>query len=470
MKNNRLSKHFLFLISSLMLSIIAIGQEGYRITIKIEGNADSSLLMTCYYGNKIRLVDTAASISKGNFVFEGKKPLPAGIYMAVTPAKKKLFEFLVGKNQVFKLVTDTTDYALHMKAKNSDENQVFYDYLKYNEISYQQNKSLDAEIAKEEKNSEKYNVIKNQIDSLNAKAIEYKMQVIDNNPDLFVSALFNAMREVEVPDSVRENTDSSLVFRYYKDHYWDYFNLSDSGLLRTPLLEKKLNLYFERAVFFQPDSVIVAIDDLISQARPSTEMVSYLVWYFMSEYQNPKYMGFDNIFVHLVDAYFMKESIENTTPSVLKMLKERVDIVRPILLGEAAPNMILVDTSGQLKSLYSIQHEYTLILFWDSDCGICKKEITDLKSIYQLPAYDLEVYAVCVNSDLDKWKKALAERKMPWVNVNGTRSATPDFHDLYDIQGTPVIYLLDSEKKIIAKRISADQIPDLIENIKKFKR
>ena len=461
----------ILLISLLQLdSFIASAQEGYRITIKVEGSTDTSLLMTCYYGNKIKLVDTAVLIAKETFVFEGKKKLPGGIYMAVTPRKSKLFEFLIGEDQDFKMQTDTSDYALHMKVKNSDENQVFYDYLKFNEGIYQQNKALTAQIKELEKDSDQALDLKNQQDSLNALSIEYKMGVIDRYPDLFVSTLFSAMRDVEVPDSVLNNSDSTLAFKYYKTHYWDYFKMNDSCLLRTPMISTKLNQYFERAVFFHPDSVIAAIDMVVALARPSREMVSYLAWHFMSEYQNPKYMGFDKVFVHLADKYFSSEPIENSTPSVLAMIKERADKLRPILLGEPAPNMILIDTAGQLKSLYSIQKKYILVIFWDYDCGICKGEIQDLKPIYEQMGNELEIFSVSVNSDLDKWKKALTERKMPWVNVNGTRSATPDFHDLYDIHGTPVIYLLDKDKKIVAKRISAEQVPELIKNLKNIEK
>jgi hypothetical protein len=109
------------------------------------------------------------------------------------------------------------------------------------------------------------------------------------------------------------------------------------------------------------------------------------------------------------------------------------------------------------------------VLFWDYDCGICKKEIAELEVLFNSKTIDLQVYSVCVNGDLEKWKKTINDRNMGWINVNGTRSATPDFHDLYDIHGTPVIYLLDREKKIIAKHISAEQIPDLIKNLEKGK-
>mgnify|MGYP000253514144 CR=1 FL=1 len=181
-------------------------------------------------------------------------------------------------------------------------------------------------------------------------------------------------------------------------------DLSDSSLLRTPIYMRKVKQYFEQVVVFNPDSVIVAIDFIIAKSRPSKEVVGYLVWYFISEYQNPKFMGFDKVFVHLVDEYFSKEEISNSTPSILTSLEERSNKLRPILLGKEAPDLLLIDTLGTLVSFKQIPNEFTVLFFWDSDCGICGKEITELQNLVSHSAYDIETYAINVNGDLEKWK------------------------------------------------------------------
>ncbi len=61
-------------------------------------------------------------------------------------------------------------------------------------------------------------------------------------------------------------------------------------------------------------------------------------------------------------------------------------------------------------------------------------------------------------------KNRMLEKGLEWINVNGTRSVTQNFHDLYDTYGTPAIFILDKNRKIIAKRISAKQILGFIEN------
>ncbi|MBC8319310.1 MAG: DUF5106 domain-containing protein [Bacteroidetes bacterium] len=459
---------YLLLISVALIPITKVFTANpYEIKIRIDGYQDSVILLTSYYGEKIKLVDTAYSIKHGEFVFMGEEKLPSGIYMVVSADKKKLFEFLISGDQTFNLNTSTSNYALNMKVLGSKENKVFYSYLVYNEEQYQLNISLLSKIDSLTSLSEENSKLRNSLDSVNKLAVNYKLNIIENNQGMLVSSLLNAMRDIEIPDSIKNSTDSSLAFKYYKKHYWDYFDLSDSSLLRTPIFMRKVNQYFDQVVVFNPDSVISAIDTVISNARPSKEVVGYLVWHFISEYQNPKFMGFDKVFVHLVENYFSKENISNTTTSILTSLQERADKIKPILLNQPAPDLLLIDTTGVLLSFKTISNNYTILFFWDTDCGICGKEITELKKIYDKPEYDIEVYAVNVNSDLEKWKKALIEKQIPGINVNGTRSATKDFHDLYDIYGTPVIYVLDKNKKIVAKRIGADKIAEFIDNFEK---
>jgi len=469
MKNISVAKLILLISFFLFIFHETHAQQDYRIAVTVSGSTDTALMMTCYYGDKIKLVDTAMRQKKGKFVFEGRKKLPGGIYMAVTPGKVKLFEFIVGDDQHFELETDTSGSALNLKAFNSLENQVFIQFMSDNETTYKQVKALIDQIDSTDLKSDANNAIRAQVDSLNKKSTETKLQLIDQYPDLFVGKLLNAMRDVKVPDSIMHSSDSTLAYKYYKAHFWDHFDWQDSCLIRTPVIANKLNEYFEKAVYLQPDSVIAAIDVVIAKARPSREMVGYLIWYSMAEYQNPKYMGFDKILVHLYDRYFSQENILYTSESVLKMIKERADVLRPLLIGKIAPNMILVDTTDQLKALYSVKSEYTLVLFWDYNCGHCKEEIKALKPLYDAKTYPMEVFAVCVDSDLDRWKKAIRERDLTWINVNGTRSATPDFHDLYDIHGTPVMFMLDKDKRIVAKQIVVEQIPDLMKHLEKKK-
>lgn len=447
--------------------LFSFGGDELYLKIRIEGYPDSSLLLTSYLGDKIKLIDTAFVTKPGHFAFRSEEPLAGGIYMAVSPDKKKLFEFILNENQSFTLSTDTSNYALNLKVKGSKENSIFYQYLTFNEEQYQATKLLKSQLLNTSNAIGEYEKIINNIDSINQLSTKYKLEIIRDYPDLFVSKLFSAMRDVEIPDSIIQSTDSTLAYTFLKKHYWDYFDLSDARLLRTPLLSKKIKEYFDQLVVLQPDSVIAAIDLVMAKARPNQDVIDYLAWHFVTAYQNPKYMGFETVFIHMVDKYFSKESIANTTASVLEAMQKRAETLRPLQIGEAAPNLLLIDTDSVFRSFREIENEYVVLFFWDFDCSFCKKEIKELQVISNNTKFDIGVYAISVNGDHTKWRETVAEHNLSWLNVNGTYSRTADFHDLYDVHGSPVIYLLDYAKRIIAKRISAEQIIPFLENYSK---
>ncbi len=445
-----------------MISPVFAG-DGYKIRITISGFPDTALYLTTYFGDKVILVDTAYARKPGVFEFTGRDKLQGGIYMAVSTAKNKLFEFIVNENQDFGISTDTTNYIGHLKAKGSEENKLFFDYLHFTENEYLAISALQDSLRKTDPHSPRYDLIKKKIDSINQVVSAYKMNLINSMPNLFIATLFEAMREVKIPQPENPPADSAFAYHYYKSHFWDHFNLSDPRLLHTPLYSRKVNEYMDHLVYVHPDSAIVAVDYLMNKAGGDSTTVTWMAWEFISRYQDPKYMGFDKVFVHLVDKYFVENNVTGTTPSVIEQLKKRADVLRPILLGKPAPNLIVLDTAGSYYSFLNLKNKYILLFFWDYDCSVCKREIVELKKIYKDRKIDFEVFAVSVNSNLDKWKEAIRERSMDWVNVNGTRSVTQDFHDLYDIHGTPALFILDENRNIIAKHLSVKQVIPFLE-------
>ena len=53
---------------------------------------------------------------------------------------------------------------------------------------------------------------------------------------------------------------------------------------------------------------------------------------------------------------------------------------------------------------------------------------------------------------------------MNWINVNGPRTLTGDYREQYDISLTPVIFVLNGKKEIIAKNLQADQLQLFMKN------
>jgi len=215
-----------------------------------------------------------------------------------------------------------------------------------------------------------------------------------------------------------------------------------------------------------PDSLIKESDYLVEKARANKEVFKYVVWYLTYTYETSNIMGFDAIFVHLVEKYYMTNQCYWLSAKSLENYTNRAMKIKPTLLGNIAPNMIMQDTSLVLQSMHAIQARYTILLFWDPECGHCQTEVPKIHENYLKVKSELgmEVFAICCDTNMFKMKEFIRKNKLSWINVNGPRALTPPYSDSYDIYSTPVIFILDDKKAVLAKRIGYDKIEEFIRN------
>lgn len=458
-KHTLIIKPFLVLV---LLFTVNFALAQHKIVIQFQDNQDSVFYLARYFGEKFQLVDTSQHLI-GQAKFEGQQPLPQGIYVLTDGQKNRLMDFLVGESQSFTLDVPKNNDPAGIRCENSKETALFFNQLDKTNQIYQQIKNIQADSIHQYSKEKRQQIA----DSLQSELITFREKIIEDQAGSLMAAIINAMKEPQIPDSLVGDQQAS--YRYFKGHFWETVDLTDERLLYTPLLTSKLNKYFDQLVPPVADSIIVEVDNLIARTQDKQIVRDYLIWHFTEQYQNPKIMGLDKVFVHLADQYFAKLEITNTTPSVKQKILDRANQLRNLVIGAPAPDLILVDTNDVFRSFKEIKTDYLVLFFWDFECSICKKELKMLKTLYDSKKYPIEVFAIGANADFDGWKKFIREHELHWTNVNGMKSVTPDFHDVYDIYGTPVIYLLDQHRNIIGKRITVEQIGMIIEHESEMK-
>ncbi len=449
------------------IALLGTTKKGYEIKIKVGDIKDTVCYLANYFGDKTYLTDTSDVDASGRFTFKGEEPLAGGIYI-VALGKTRLFEFLVDKSQFFSLETTGPDYVKNMKIKGSPENQAFYDYMMFNQEKYVEAEPWQKLVKKVANNKDSTKLVKDALDSINKKVEDYKLGFIKNNPGTLMAGFFNVMRDVDIPPAPtlpNGKKDSAFLYNYYRNHFWDKIDLLDERLLRTPIYQNKFTTYFEKVLVQSPDTIIKDADRMIEIVRPNKEMFKFLVWYLTNWSETSNVMGFDKVFVHMVQTYYQTNQAYWANPTVVENLNKRAKKLDAILIGRSAPNMMMLDTNMMPQSLLSVKAKYTVVFFWDPECGHCKVESPKLKKFYDdnKAKYDLEVFAVCSDTNMVKMKEYIKKNNFNWINVNGPRSVTPNYHDVYDIYSTPVIYLLDDKKIILAKRLLVDQLEKFIE-------
>ncbi len=442
--------------------------QGYKIKVRVENSTDSIMYLVNYLGENQFMKDTVKNQGKGVFIFEGDKELPQGIYLAVPQNKNSYFEFLVTDDQKFSMTTRAADMVGAMEVKGSDENKYFYDFLQFSAPKNERITELHEKVKRlgDTDSIQKKN-FRNEMDSLNKLITEYKEKLITDHPESFMAQVYQASRDPEVPDApegLSEEEKKIWQYNYFVEHYFDYLDLTDERMLHTPVLHQRVSNFINNVIIQDADTVIQAADRLLALARGNKEVEKYLKWYITYNAERSEVMGMDKVFVHMVDNYFGEEKTPWLNKKVLKNLRERADILRNLLIGVEAPNMLLVDTAGNHVALHSIEAKYLVVYFYESDCGHCRRETPKLKKVYDdMKDEGLKVYAVFIDRQKPgEWKKYIKKHHLDWINVYDGRRWT-SFHNIYDLTSTPTIYLLDENKKILAKRINTHQLRKFVE-------
>lgn len=443
----------------------AAGNKAYEIKIKINGLKDSLVHLANYYGDKQYLKDSAYVDGSGNVVFRGDSALPGGIYLFVFP-NKTYFELLIDKEQKFSVECNMENVIPSMKVTGSEDNKLFYQYLQFIQEQSRLVEPLRAERKLKAEKQEKTDELDEKIKSIDKRVADYKKKFINDHPQSMLSAIFNASEDPEIPELPKKSDgsrDSSFLFYYFRDHYFDHFDLSDERLLRSPVYHSKLSFYVKNMMIQIPDSIIPYADLLVEKASGNKETYKYMVWFLTNNYETSNIMGLDAVFVHLVKKNYTKEKAYWVDDATLFKINDRARILEPILIGKKAKNLILTDSTGTYQALYNVNSPFTILYFWDPDCGHCKKATPKVKAYYdKVKSKGVQVFAVCTEVEMEKWRKFINENNLDWINVADPKLQN-NFREDFDIKTTPQIFILDKDKKIIAKKIDEDNMEKLLD-------
>lgn len=455
----------------LLLPFLSANDKGYDIRVELKNAPSDTLLLGYYYAERQYVRDTAIG-KNGIFHFQDDSSLAAGIYILVMPPKFDFIQLFINEDeQQLEVKADALNTITSIQVWGSDDNNLFYDYLRFLETKRPQAQVLQEKLKAEKEAGKPTDAVQQQLDQINQDVKNRQVELTQKFPKTITAMLIRATFEVEVPEMAGTPEEvEQKKYLWYKTHYFDHLALSDPRLLRSPLIHDRINYFVEKLTLQHPDSIKSSLDDIFRRVKPAEETFKYYLIHFINHYAASKIVGFDGIYVHLVDEYYAKGFAPWVGEEQLDKMKQNAASLRPILIGKTAPEIKLIrHPDGKTVSLHGIRSPYTVLFIWDPECSHCKASLPHVSDFYsKYKDRGVEILAVC-SQFTDKvpacWKY-LEEQKMDpgWINAADPQHASR-FKILYDVKTTPQIFILDADKKILSKNIGAEQLPEVMDHI-----
>lgn len=449
---------------------------GYNIRVKLDNYAEKQLVLGFYYGDKTYVKDTVDLGADGYFTFSADTLLPCGMYLLVTKPDNNFMQFVLPADaQRFSIHTDVKDFVNKMKFKGSDDNERLYDYLRFLGKMRPEADTLRAQLTRLKKNPADSTRLTNQLADLDKQVKKLQSDITTKYPGSLTAKIIMASIEPEPPMFPGEEKDASLKrYYWYKAHFFDNIDVGDPCMLHGQVLHGKIEQYVNKVTPQHPDSINLSIDYILSKMDPAGENFKYYLIHFLNTYAKSNIVGMDGCYVHIVNKYYATNKAPWTKKEDLEKIVDNAKRLEPILIGKIAPNITVFDRNNQPHALWDVDADYTVLFFWAPDCGHCKKAAPHMVEFARnFQNRGVKVFAVCTATGADKagecWK-GVEEKGFTddlFYNMSDVYLRSR-YKTLYDIQTTPQIFVLDRKHEILMKRISAEELTKVMEQVMKF--
>lgn len=458
------------LIGSLIWAISPAQKAETQIHFEFPDLPNQSVVLGYHYHKQMLVKDTIRLDNQGNATYQPAEKLPEGVYVVYLPSQS-YFDLLIGNDQTFK-VNSVADYAISRTSiSGSAESEQFHYFQHYLSTKQQQYKTL-ADQASTTTNPSERELLQQQANLITQEVKTYWQTEAQKWHGTFLGLFLKGIQEVEIPEQVvdlptlqADSLRQIKQYRYLRSHFWNGLDFADDRILRTPFFTHKLDEYFTQVLPQIPDTIAREAANVIEQSRPSPQVFKYLVSYLYNMVNESNIMGMDAALVQLAEKYYLSGDAPWADAKFISELQQSVAKIKPTLIGQKAPDLKMVSPDGQYFRLHEVHSAVTILVFWETDCGHCQKEIPQLKQLVwdRYSHKGVRIFAVYTQTNVEEWENFIhTHATEEWINVYDPLNQT-GFRLLYHIQSTPLVLVLDKDKIIRAKKIASEQLPGFLD-------
>jgi thiol-disulfide isomerase/thioredoxin len=467
-------KHAFILILAISMVVFFPGchgqPAGYSISIKITGGSSAdSLTLGRYEGSKPIMLDILPWSSE-KVVFEGPKPLVPGMY-TISIGKKGKIDFLVSDSlkQLFSITADAGNLLPTLSFENSPENSAFAGYLQFLGNIMKQQAGLRQRMARNSGWPDSVKIINSALNRLQNGNLS-KLEALGKQfPGSILSLFLQLMKDIKIPEPVvpsmvtdRNRYIQEYYYRYQCDHFFDGIDFSDPRIASLPLYEEKLRFYFYQLIEPVPEATEPKIEKVLAKARANGVVYKFTVRFLYRMYRESAVPSLLQESVFIAENFILNDPDIWNDETFLNLVREKVAKAKMNPVGLPATELKLIKSTGEMVRLSEVKARKTILYFFNPDCEACLPITEKLYPVYlKHKDQGVEVFAVYLDRKTEVWKQYISSKGLKWINVFDP-TGEEQIEKKYDIYAIPMIYLLDQEKKIIARDVPVEMIEEYL--------
>ena len=346
---------------------------------------------------------------------------------------------------------------------SDQENPAYFFFQQKNNQRRQQLALLEQLLAGYDSRNGKF--FKAVTEEFEKRRAEYNQWISDQEKqygNLFISSTFSFQKvpvtRWDLPEEARM-TEQAV-------HYFDEIDLNDPLILRTQEFNDFVTAYMRmfgmKATSEQlRDSLFTYAGALACEKAASghPKVYGWMVDYFYKGYETYNIAS---------GIKMLEKHIQN--PHCLTAKKQeiirRLEGMEKLTVGTEAPSFEAEMVNNMQVRFQGLSNEktYGLLIFYNSECSHCAELLETIKKWYDKPENKawFDVISVGVDDDRELWKKFHLTQNYPWTDVWAPGGINSRVATEYYILATPVMFLVDSDKKILLMPESVEQIQEFL--------
>ena len=440
--------------------------ENPNIKVEIEGLGSGVCHLIGVYTDQFFMADSVMATG-GKLTLKKNEPYQPGFYYLRLPDRRTTIQMLIDQDQTFTMKTKMNNLVNGMQVEGSLDNQLLFQTLKFEASQQSDFNRVNGQLKTLSPGTEAYNQVKAEQKELTDKRLAYLDKVFTENP----KSLYTAFKEAGQNPNIEPvlNADGSVnndeYVKKYRQMFWDNVNFNDDRLLYTPVIANKLKRYMTELTAQNPDAIKASADHLVAQTLNHKTFFQYFANWIVLNYEPTKttLMDSEAVFVHMIQNYFTYERAFWSDSTEIHSLQLRAYEMSNSLVGQKGPDVKAADPNGKMRSIYEMKADYVIVYMWNPDCEHCAEQTPQLVQFYhQWKPKGVDVFAIVVNTEKQEWVNGIKRYNMPWEN-NVHDPTNRAIYATYFVDNTPEVYILDPDRKIIAKNLNVDQIQIILE-------